>query len=123
LALYLEAPAGVSEKDVYKKIERLSGGEITQYSIGGWQRQGGASGTTVFLLGLRGLDGARQRIGWGGWGFDFTDQHDLKVDRLGEDGARCPFDQHPLGRKIGHLPSTDWSFRAFLAVMFLQEGT
>jgi hypothetical protein len=70
----------------------------------------------VILLGLR---NDRKM----GWGLDFTaDDHNLEVDREHEDGSIGRFDQHPICRERGRLPSTDWSFRHFLSVMFLHEG-
>ena len=111
------AAAGDAVEEVEHDIKVYSGGKITQYWIGQWSATK-TQGTTVFLFGLRN-DRTKH-----GWGLDFdSDKHDLQIDREAADGNILRYDLNPLGRTAGHLPSTDWSLRQFLAGMFLCEGT
>lgn len=106
---------GAAPDVVTKLLEKYTNNKITDHALARWLGEAKQPGTTVFLLGLR--TGREQ-----GWGWDFGDGHDAKVDHVHDDGRIVPFDQHPIGRKIGSVPSTDWSLRDFLAVMFLREG-
>jgi hypothetical protein len=120
---------GSNPDKVMKSIAEYTGedgdnaGQITPFWLGGWSsKRKSTPGTTVMLLGLRD-DRAKY-----GWGLSFPpgmedEESNLVVDRLHEDGVSVvEFDKHPIGREPGRLPSTDWSFRDFLSVMFLKEG-
>ena len=102
-----------------KLIARFTNEKINDWALAQWTGQfkgNDRTGTTIYLFGLR---TKREH----GWGLDFeTEKDNLIVDRVCGDGTVVKFDQHPLGREPGRVPSTDWSFRDFLSVMFLREG-
>ena len=114
-----------------KLIARFTNEKINDWALAQWTGQfkgNDRTGTTIYLFGLRGQkprqsdstkDFTKREHGWG---LDFeTETDNLIVDRVCA-GTVVKFDQHPLGREPGRIPSTDWSFRDFLSVMFLREG-